>query len=104
MVKYYFYTKEGAELFQKACKNCYTRKYYADGIWYIIIGKQLNWLGQYKTPIIPELNIDGICFNAYQNSIKELRTILLHGNKIEQVKTAKLILTISEMQINNHMR
>jgi len=104
-MKYYFYTREGAETFQKLCKNCGTKRYYANGVWYIIIVKVLNFFGHFKTPIIPEFDsTDDCCFNAYQNIIELLKIILVNGSKKEQLKARELILTISKMQIDGANR
>ena len=104
MMKFYFYTRKRAEDFQKLCKDCRTRRYYVEGTWYVFIATITNFFGQIKKPIIPELEVNDLCYNTYQNIIELLKVILDKGNNIEQAKARKLILTISKMQVDGEDR
>jgi len=49
---YYFISREEAEQFQKGCRNCSTRRYFADGLYYVFIIKEINFFGGFKKPIL----------------------------------------------------
>ena len=97
-MKYHFKKLNDARDFQEECKDCDTRKYYVNGSYVIIIIKTINLFGNFKRPIIPDLDSHDTCFNAYQNAIENLQEVLNCGNIIEKKKVRQIILTISELQ------
>lgn len=101
-MKYYFKKKKDAQAFQKLCLNCQTSRYFTEGVYGVIIKKQKDIFGNFKSPSIPSLSSAESCFDAYQKSIDSLRQILFWGNYIEKNEVRKIIEKISELQAEEY--